>query len=556
MSHESDQDVYAALKRYGQIYGITQKDTGDVCFEVEFVDLDCIDATEGLTTIRIGSADYTFEWDEWTSGDYLTSSYTFQRLIKPIAEELLQPPDITSKHHILNALNDDCLRAIMAHVSAEANNLITLTNTCQRFMNVARFPFGRLYGKDVHHLYSMDTWTLSSIEDYFQRLGSCLKAFDTDTFLCAKNISMLHVLAFVTKYCVNLRHLRFKIPKNQPQQAIFRPLMDRVQTVHFYKCRDIIKGNDLFSIDGNQLLQSLIVETCEKVELPQGRFPNLVDVIFHTVQMSSHYNDASAELFFQTNTQIKQLRLLFVSGHNCISNGLQWLINLEHLSIFRKHAMELKNESPEDYTAFELLTKLREVELSVNVDALIAIFKGLIKAKAPLESLAIKRLGVNWDDSGNSKKVELFEMIGQMEKLTYLEIAQNLIYGNVGQFRSIANTDFIDLMEKLPTLKSVCFDSAFIDLPTIQKILESGKNLTKASFTIRSLYVGAREATIFGFLAVIAEIATEREISVKIDIIHCEASYQEHIDEYEKWKAYNNAYFEIAAIVTNTYHRR
>lgn len=61
-----------------------------------------------------------------------------------VPESLLTPPEQESPQHILNALNDDCLRSIFESNNMEWEDLCSIGSVCSRFNEIVRPVYRRV----------------------------------------------------------------------------------------------------------------------------------------------------------------------------------------------------------------------------------------------------------------------------------------------------------------------------------------------------------------------------------------------------------------------------
>lgn len=90
---------------------------------------------------------------------------------------LWQPPEQDSSTHILNVLNDDCLREIFKKL--HFSTLLSVINVCVRFNRVAKEEFSDKYKSKKIHIYDL-AWnrepTKSQINDFLSEFGSSISS--------------------------------------------------------------------------------------------------------------------------------------------------------------------------------------------------------------------------------------------------------------------------------------------------------------------------------------------------------------------------------------------
>lgn len=131
---------------------------------------------------------------------------------------LLQPPEQDSCRHILNVLNDDCLREIFKKL--HFSTLLSVVNVCVRFHRVAREAFSSKYKSKKIHIYDL-AWdrapTKSQVSNFLIEFGSSISSVSLmgralGRYTCFKKYEDTHLyLRMISKYCNGLKELEFPI---------------------------------------------------------------------------------------------------------------------------------------------------------------------------------------------------------------------------------------------------------------------------------------------------------------------------------------------------------
>lgn len=107
-------------------------------------------------------------------------SNVMDRELGSVCESLLNPPDHHSPNNILNALNDDCFRAILERNEISISDFCAFASTCTRLSHIGFAVFQRKY-TEKHKFSVTETPELTSVwqlDAYFSTGGQWLKTID------------------------------------------------------------------------------------------------------------------------------------------------------------------------------------------------------------------------------------------------------------------------------------------------------------------------------------------------------------------------------------------
>lgn len=153
--------------------------------------------------------------------------------IRAPVNPLLLPPDQNSDSHILNALNDDCLREVFQKLNWI--DLSKAAQVCVRFNQHAKVAFVGKY-KDLNLKFlpnKYQTIKKKEAENLLQNFGEAIQSLDIDSFILDLNVPFLRI---ASKYCTKLKVLKLHSFDFKGNLKKIRPLLQRLEELHFSDC--------------------------------------------------------------------------------------------------------------------------------------------------------------------------------------------------------------------------------------------------------------------------------------------------------------------------------
>lgn len=232
---------------------------------------------------------------------------------------LLQPPKQDSSKHILNVLNDDCLREIFKKL--HFSTLASVVSVCVRFHRVAKEAFSSKYKSKKIHIYDL-AWnrrpTISQVNNFLSEFGSSissvsLKARALGRYASYKKYEDTHLhLEMISKYCNELKELEFcsfRVPESTLYEM--RTLFERLRRL----CVEYIKSTSFFEI----------ISGCSNLEVLDVYFhgdmgalipsnstlPKLIEATLNwKIRDEDNFDFRAMHKFLELNSKLKVLRLM------------------------------------------------------------------------------------------------------------------------------------------------------------------------------------------------------------------------------------------------------
>lgn len=181
-------EVYSVLSQYGTIIAISSNyiaSTASVVYHWS----EAVDLLKTVSVLPINNRrSMTIVWildDRWPNG---SKWYTFKSN-QSDSLAVVPAPAQTDARHMLNVLNDVCIREIIETVVFEAVGLWEIAKVCTRFRYIARKVFEAKFRSKTcfYRTLLSDSQPLSMIEDFFDIFGASIKMlyvgqdYDSDT---------------------------------------------------------------------------------------------------------------------------------------------------------------------------------------------------------------------------------------------------------------------------------------------------------------------------------------------------------------------------------------
>lgn len=259
---------------------------------------------------------------------------------------LLHPPKQDSCKHILNVLNDDCLREIFTKL--HLSTLMSVANVCIRFDRVAKEAFSSKYKSKKIRIGDL-TWdrkpTKSQVTNFFSKFGSSISSVS----LVHRSPSRYSVninedthldLRIISKYCNGLKELEFSAyhtPESTLKEIFLKlkTLFERLRTLRVY----FIKSRSFFEIisacSNLEVLDVYFDLHVESLIPSYSTLPKLVEATFNCYACNDLVCEAIHK-FLEVNSKLKVLRITsadFVSNSGYLSELKEFDFKVNHLEL-------------------------------------------------------------------------------------------------------------------------------------------------------------------------------------------------------------------------------
>lgn len=340
-----------------------------------------------------------------------------------IPKSLLIPPDHQSPQHILNALNDDCLRTIFELGNFKIDDFCSIGSVCIRFNDIVKPVLALKFKDDDHkrwHGYPKQLW---KIEEYYRvATVRTIKPFHACLDACECTIGI------ILNYCSDTIKEFEWYSLSQTILQEMRPVLNRLTHLNLYHMSCDCTG--IFT--SNAMLECLQIEfmhcdsTFPHIQLPKLKKLELREVEAH----------ASMERFLQLNNQLTSLTfdncILEIFG---IERALKHLPNIQELFIIE----DLRDQASGEFDVnCSYLSELRclktlhieggekmmkqilcvSIDKQISLDCLILDNPG-DHSKYPLDEIAqlrVKCLKIGRIDSASiTKSMKSFEHASEVE---------------------------------------------------------------------------------------------------------------------------------------------
>lgn len=244
-----------------------------------------------------------------------------------VSDSLKNPSDQHSSTNIMNALNDDCLRAIFEQDELAVSDLVALNNVCRRFKSFAKDTFKRKHHTSLTNIMLTDA-PIWQWEQFLRTFSSTLQSIDV--VMRWRNIDT--ILHLIDAHCANIEELKCLV--TEPAcNFVWRPLFARIDKLEVHM-RGLVMFSDLFVPDGDSQVTKLTIQSIS-IQLAPIKLSQLVEL---ELEFKRFVRPESAKEFFELNPQLKKLRLKLKTYYyaTCpyfILLLLRHLPNLNHLTL-------------------------------------------------------------------------------------------------------------------------------------------------------------------------------------------------------------------------------
>lgn len=387
-------------------------------------------------------------------------------------------------HHILEALNDDCLIEILLQKSIGIGDLVEVAATCKRLQAIAKRTFRIKYRRN-NNFDEILKWSSEKIERFLKLFGALCETFDLLAFHNHNNRDEISYLA--AQYCENVVNFRCFGWRNVDISQL-KILCSKA--THFESFGDII-GRII--LRDNSALQQLRL-FFGSVDLPQKQFPELLHLKLDYVRISQE-NIAG---FFRLNPQLKKVELID-SPMNCtgyhLEDGIKHLTNLEELAYLK---MSIKSQF-RSYNCFENLKNLKKLRLWGEKLNMFNILNAMQSGNVPLESLWLDCIvEEDYRDDG------IIDLICHFKGIQQLILKQ-----------TITGTQLMQLINNLPQLKDIQCEFETVNCNHLENALRKAKQLRSATIGICRFHT-LDENQYYSSLESISTIAKNNNVRVKM----------------------------------------
>lgn len=491
-------ELYTKLKKIGTVIRIelhtaTFSDGIAVVFRRD-------DRLIRVSTVICGGTTYHTDW-------LLDHEY------EPQEKGFYAKPPQNADDNIVNVLNDDCLRVIFEQDIFNIVDLAELADACPRFRVIA---FQRLHAliRKPGYMKQMEHCTLEGIEKYFQVFGRRLRKIDLlNIWPMASAVSEIHsvlLLHFVSVHCPYVVHLecRFLGCTTTLYTNLMFSQLEKLHLSHSY----------IRLTEAEHSFEKLVrLRFTQSMAIMDGlHMPKLQEIT------ADHTMMKSKRKFFGRNRHLKRFKISNafddLNSIDCASTSLKYMVDLREVMFVSRRPFYTNTHDFRECAP--ALKKLRKVHLAIGVPNMIRAMDAMERASAPVEYLELERVLIS-----NHADEVIIDCICQFLNVKRLFIHQNLMSGDEYYPDTITPDQLERIVSQLSHLKHIHADSPNIDLTTIKTVLESGKKLTSAFFTIHyhHLFEAGQFRDLRGTIMQIsdlADIAAQRGIQLNIEILY------------------------------------
>lgn len=339
-------------------------------------------------------------------------------------DESLQPPEQDSQKHILNILNDDCLREIF-HKFQHYSSLFTVANVCVRFNEIAKGIFASEYGHKKILLSEIES--MKQKESLLSDFGFSIKSLVVLDFDLYEKRSPSIYLKMINRYCKNLTALEFTFDiMNMDNQTLIEinPLLSRLTSLSLTGDWSESSVPFVDFIPACSQLETLKLSSLNPVgfTLPNIQLPKLTEFnsFCHIFGFNSfHYvptSEVPIEAFLACNKQLKSVEIRPYSiGPNTVLN----------------------------------LLELRVLKISRDV---LPIIQAIVVNNVPIEHLELRKTGIT-------------DYV--IDSISKIKSISNLL---LDAYHGESDNYLIQLAKGLPNLKQLGITQSTLNLITIDNV--------------------------------------------------------------------------------------
>lgn len=306
--------------------------------------------------------------------------------------------------HILNALDDDCLRTILSHLNQ--SDLISSANVCSRFNQLAK----AVYATNKCKRLNIAHCSFEEAEKVLQTFGSLAQSIDINSFHRFES----EILFMITKFCTVLKELKitdFLFGNKLYNDLKIDSLLTKLERLSLTFC-DLKKSSmDFLAICIE--LNVLHLNSCfffEDIRLPKFRKLDELRLDGGIGINNNHLNDFIALHSTLTKVTIRQHSFSYLCAPDTlrtIARNLPHLVELE----LNVHTFN-RTEFAKSISCLGSLTSLKMLTLNLNSQS-IARLNVLTANAIPIEQMRLINGKFN---------IDCCKIISQMKKLKVLEL--------------------------------------------------------------------------------------------------------------------------------------
>lgn len=478
--------LYTVFRPFGEICHFYGGYSG-LKYQLVFKRAPSIDALKQIETIEIEGNKWKIRW----SGD-IYDHHT--RPLGVYAPSLNTPPAQSSPNNILNALNNDCLRAIFEQDGLPIEDLCSLACTSQRLNSFGIEAFKRKHKMEPKKFVEKlaDGAAIWQWEDYLSVFGKTVESINTKQ---NRNTNIL--IHLIEKYCPNITDLTCELNFRTNVEDLCS-LFSRLDTLNVSLSQGIPFDSLIPSTADCKLKKLTIRSTSQK--LTPKHLPNLIELNL----ICAHLQQESADAFFALNPQLKRLQIgksLQALVSSSILSGLRNLPQLQQLKLFGSWAGDESAVVLSDvYDVLRGMRHLKQLTIGNNTirskSALQSMVRAIVEEQLPLEHFSL------------TAKAELSNIqdIGDIKTITSLHFCTSWL----------RDDEFIEIVESLPHLVDVQINSANITILGVRRFLRIVQPSMKARFDLGIQTVATALTQTIPSLASIDELSTTRGIQLAV----------------------------------------
>lgn len=382
---------------------------------------------------------------------------------------LVNSPAQDCSRHILNALNDDCLRRVFSYLPLMC--LADAAEVCVRFNTIAKEVFSLMFKNLIitndrkSHIEYLEL-TKVSAEKLLRNFGSLMASIEVEFCLLLPTITCFTFLELLGKYCNStLRKLSLNgFPLNQNRAKCMNLLFVNLNELRLIHCKMI--GSKLLS--KCQKLKTFHMEECDEDALVHLRCAELEEV---QIISRLDYIRGSIISFFKSNATIRKLSLLYKCNSmvpvQIIDTIGERLLNLQHLE-HQSIVGEFYFFHLDEYTKhFGRLSSLRVLDIVLGfytADSCTQLLRNLVENGIPIRHLSIKNAYI---------EKATIEQLVQLKEITVLKMLHT---------KKLKDEHLVEIIQKMPQLQEIYFDLGKLDEITtngLKKMLQFANNLSE-----------------------------------------------------------------------------
>lgn len=453
----------------------------------------------------------------WHQPDYnvdIVSTMVNDAEIDVQTDPLSKPLDQSSEMHILNAINDDCLKEVFKYLPLQ--DLCNAAEVCVRFKQNANEHFKACYTDlDTFDLKKVveknDIWDIDDdgcasdvtttefwfdlkfVEQLLRNFGKFIKSFTAFALFQDENENRKS-LSLLNQYCAGtLQELRlFGFEIKGRTITTLRPLFAALEKLTMYSCTTEEKLHKLLSVCNE--LKVLKFGHCNRFieKSLLVKFPKLIELELSSI--NDHVDDNFLDELLLLNGTIEKLSIIHTDLPSIVFKHIARRLPKVHTLFFNQNFEEsgdFEKVIQENLLHLGKMESLKSLSINCNGFALNPLVDRFANAKISLEHLTILHGSVDLElvkglaALNSLSKLELIN--AKMAKVSLTDVAKHLPQLIELGVRDITGASIADVKKMLPFAKrlqaltltsttTTTIANMHIDNESYERILQTVKN--------------------------------------------------------------------------------